>query len=266
MRTKNGLTPKKSLGQNFLVDQNIARKIVAALNLQPDDTVIEIGPGHGALTELLVPKVKKYIGIELDDELASRLNKKYNDTAHFQLIHEDALNVDFTKIPDINTPVKLVGNIPYHITSSLIFNVIEQRRLFTSMTLMIQLEVAERIVALSGSKDYGILSVLSQTFSSPKKLFSVSRNVFFPKPKVTSAVIQWNFPGSTEYEIDDEKAYMRLVKVVFQQRRKMLRTSLKRIVPEKMNDIPIDLSRRPEDLSIREFLELYRAVQKLAKF
>jgi len=257
-----GPAPKKSLGQNFLRDANIARKIINALDLRESDWVLEIGPGHGALTRLIQPKVKRYIGVELDDHLAEQLRNEFNAKPNFELHHTDFLSIDFSRLlaPDFKT--KIVGNIPYHLTSGVIFKVIEQRHFFENMTLMIQQEVAERVVAAPGSKLFGILSVLSQTFSLPTLLFTVSRHVFYPKPKVTSAVVQWQFENALYRLLDDEAGFMLMVKKLFQQRRKMLRTSLKYFYGNLpgLSGLPLDLSRRPEDLSIDEFLELWKVV------
>jgi 16S rRNA (adenine1518-N6/adenine1519-N6)-dimethyltransferase len=256
--------PKKSLGQNFLVDQNIARKIVAALELQPDDRVLEIGPGCGALTPFILPRVETYLGVELDRALVQRLQAGFGNEPGFHLILDDFLKIDFaTALPTVKK-TKIVGNIPYHITSGVIFKVIEQRQFFKNMTLMIQLEVAERIVSAPGSKLFGILSVLSQTFAVPKLLFTVSPKVFFPRPKVTSAVVQWDFSNPVRYNVADETGFMRFVKNLFQFRRKMLRKSLRHFYGEELDftAAQIDLSRRPESLEISEFISLWGIISR----
>jgi len=255
--------PKKSLGQNFLTDANIARKIVAALDLQPDDPVLEIGPGYGALTRLIQPQVQQFWGIELDTRLAQQLAAEFAEHPNFLVIENDFVKVDLASLLANQRAVKVVGNIPYHITSNIIFRVIENRKLFKSLTLMIQYEVAERVVAKPDSKDFGILAVLSQTFSEPQLLFTVSRNVFYPKPAVTSAVVQWNFAKTDPHPVADEIGYMQLVKHVFQTRRKMLRNSLKSFCGADFNsiDFPIDLRRRPEDLFISEFVRIWDAIK-----
>lgn len=254
--------PKKSLGQNFLKDGNIVAKIVNSLDPGHQDTVVEIGPGYGQLTGLIVPQVQHYIGVELDDRLVNYLQDKFGSEPGFNLIHADFLKLDFSQFNQGNKPFKLVGNVPYHITSPIIFKVIESRHFFQTMTLMIQKEVAQRIVATHGTKQYGILAVLCQTFSEVKILFNVSRHVFTPKPKVESAVVQWRFTGEIDYGIDDEQSFMRMVKLVFNQRRKQLRNSLKLFsssLPENVPDEKI-LKSRPEDLSIKELVELWRSI------
>ena len=264
MIDSNQNSPKKSLGQNFLQDENIARKIVDSLNLEHQDTVIEIGPGYGVLTKLILPEVQHYIGVELDDHLARYLQKKFEGEPGFTLIHADFLELELFRFQSIKTPVKVAGNIPYHITSPVIFKIIEHRHHFQTMTLMVQREVARRIVARHGTKDYGILSVLSQTFSKPKSLFNVSKHVFSPKPKVESAVVQWNFTDSFDSIVDDEKSYMRMVKVIFGQRRKILRNSLKLFrTPLPENRLSENLLKsRPEDLSINELVILWQLISK----
>lgn len=256
--------PNKGLGQNFLVDQNIARKIVSSLALQPDDRIFEIGPGFGALTRLVLPEVQKYIGVELDHELVARLKAEFLTTPGFHLIFDDFMKIDFKELLPEGEKWKIVGNIPYHITSGVIFKVIEQRKYFTNMTLMIQQEVAERIVAAPGSKQFGILSVRSQTFARPRFLFSVSPAVFFPRPKVTSAVVQWDLSLPARFRINDEIGFMRFVKNLFQFRRKMLRNSLRHFYGEQFDasGTHVDLSRRPETLEIAEFLSLWERVSR----
>lgn len=256
--------PKKSLGQNFLVDPNTSRKIVAAVEIQPDDIVIEIGPGRGAITGFLRELAGYYIGIEIDNALAARWQAEFENDPHAELLHQDFLDVNLAALAHrFDKPLKLVGNIPYHLTSGIIFEVIKNRHYFSSMTLMIQLEVAQRIVAGPGSKTYGIFSILSQTFAEPTLLFQVSRNVFFPKPKVTSAVVRWQFQGTEKTTLEDETEFMQMVKYLFQSRRKMLRTTLKRWYPESVSELEteFDLNRRPEQLSIEEMLRLWERLR-----
>lgn len=262
MNNKKHNAPKKSLGQNFLKDENIAAKIVGALKLTHHDRVIEIGPGYGMLTKLILPKIKYYIGVELDDRLALYLKERFGGNNRFTIIHNDFLKLDLSQITHGRSPVKIVGNIPYHITSPVIFKIIEHRRKFETMILMVQKEVAQRIVAQPHTKEYGILSILSQTFSVPKILFLVSRHVFFPKPKIESAVVQWHFKQGVDYGIEDEKSYMRMIKLIFNQRRKMLRNSLK-LFCTKFSESHLNeklLKSRPQDLSIKELVMLWKVI------
>lgn len=259
------LRPKKSLGQNFLVDQNISRKIVDSLNLEPDDTILEIGPGYGALTQIILPQVKRYIGVELDRNLAQKLIEEYGSRENFRLFNQDFLEFDFAQIVQPGEKLKIVGNIPYQITSGVIFKVIKNRSYFHQMTLMIQKEVAERVVATPESKAFGILAVLSQTFARPQHLFTVSHHVFYPKPKVTSAVVQYDLDPDTNEKVGDEAGYIQMIKNLFQTRRKMLRNNIKHHYGEQLVaklEVKLDLSRRPEQLSIDEFRQLWLMIRQ----
>ncbi|MCI0513727.1 16S rRNA (adenine(1518)-N(6)/adenine(1519)-N(6))-dimethyltransferase RsmA [candidate division KSB1 bacterium] len=262
MPARINVRPKKSLGQNFLMDANIARKIVGRLDLQPTDVIIEIGPGQGALTRLIRPEVQTYLAVELDNLLAARLQREYELDADFHLLHADFLKIDFASCLPAGAKAKVVGNIPYHLTSSVIFKVLKQRHFFQRMTLMIQAEVAARIVAAPGSKVYGILSVLSQTFATPQFLFTVSPHVFYPKPKVTSAMVQWIFDREVDSTPAEDAGFIQMTKNIFQSRRKMLRYNLKRfyapVVPELEKNW--DLTRRAESLSIAEFWQLWQTI------
>ncbi len=262
------LRPQKSLGQNFLVDQNIARKIVQSLDLQPEDIILEIGPGHGALTQIILPQVKQYIGVELDHNLAQKLIEEHGARETFQLFTQDFLEFDLAQIGQLGKRIKIVGNIPYQITSSVIFKVIKNRNYFHQMTLMIQKEVAERVVAIPGSKAFGILAVLSQTFARPHQLFTVSPHVFYPKPKVTSAVVQWDLELGANKLVEDEAGYIQMIKKLFQTRRKMLRNSIKQCygagIIVSLAD-KFDLRGRPEQLSIDEFRQLWQIIRQVGK-
>ncbi|NIR49989.1 ribosomal RNA small subunit methyltransferase A [candidate division KSB1 bacterium] len=250
--------PKKSLGQNFLVDENIARKIIQALAPNPKDVVLEIGPGFGVLTKYLLPKVAKVIAVEIDTKLAEQLETEFPEFENFHLIQADFLKIHLDEWVETHTGrFRILGNIPYHITSPVIFKVLELRERIFDMTLMIQKEVAQRIVASPGTKDYGILSVVSQLYSEPDILFNVSRNVFRPKPEVASSVVRWLF-SKKAFQIENEDVLDELIHGAFQQRRKMLRKSLKSI-PEfakKLNDVDFELEKRPEQLSPEEFVSL----------
>ncbi len=256
--------PRKSLGQNFLVDENIARKIVETLTPKPKDVVVEIGPGFGVLTKYLVPRVRQVLAVEIDRRLTAGLREAFADATNFQLVEGDFLDVDLTALARAWGRLRVLGNIPYHITSPVIFKVLRARDLVQDLTLMIQKEVALRVVAAPGGKDYGILSVYSQLFAEPRILFHVSRNVFKPRPDVDSSVVRWDFPGRHADALHDERVFDQLVHVAFQQRRKMLRKSL-RSVPEfaeRLERLDFDLQKRPEQLSPLEFVELSNALSE----
>ena len=181
---------KRSLGQNFLVDPNIQRRIVAALDLTPDDEVLEIGPGTGALTRHLAARAGRVVAIEKDDELAAALQAEFTDAAGVTIVHGDALEADLRALVRDPGRVKIVGNIPYNITSPLIFHLLESGLSAERIVIMVQREVADRILAAPGEKAYGALSVGVRTVADVKRLFHVGRGAFRPVPDVDSTVIQ----------------------------------------------------------------------------
>jgi len=243
--------PKKSLGQHFLIDQNIAHKIVDSLEVQHGANVLEIGPGMGVLTKYLVEKDIKLKVVELDRESVSYL------TSHYPGLTDNIIQADFLKIEIeaiFNAPFAIIGNFPYNISTQIFFKALEHRNLVPQIVCMIQKEVAERISAPPGSKTYGILSVLLQSFYEIKYLFTVNENVFQPPPKVKSGVIRLTRNSRQELGCD-EKLFFKVVKTAFNQRRKVLRNSLKPLLNEKVMNIPFE-DKRPEQLSVEEFIVL----------
>jgi len=258
---------KKSLGQNFLIDENIARKIIRTADVDQNDIIWEIGPGEGVLTKILVEKCKRLLAFEIDNEWFGHLQSQYKQ-ANLTLINADILQVDFAEYFD-GEKVKLVANLPYQITSPLLFKTLENRELFSSITVMIQNEVADRLCAPSGNKEYGKLSIKLQLFFIIKKKFIVPPHVFRPQPKVRSAVVQL-LPRHDVPEILNQKQLWDLIDEVFNHRRKMLRVSLKPFLAkneyEQLLDTSVlDFTRRPEDLSIREFVELSNTLETIKK-
>ena len=254
-------SPKKSLGQNFLIDENIARKMVQLIAPQPEDTIVEIGPGFGVLTKYLIPLGCRYIGIEIDERLAPLLQNEYAAFPRAEILHQDFRKVDLAVLAP-GSKLRLVGNIPYHLTSSIVFAAFAQHEVLRDMTLTVQKEVADRIVAeaKTSGKEYGILSVISQTFAKTEILFTMSPHVFRPKPEVDSAVVRWTFqpPPENLLEVD---FYVRMVKTIFGQRRKTLRRSLAAFLGKEISmAVPVDLQRRPETLSVRELMQLANAL------
>lgn len=254
-------SPKKSLGQNFLIDENIARKIVQHIAPQPEDTIVEIGPGFGVLSKYLIAVGCRYIGIEIDERLVPLLQKTYAAFPRAEIRHQDFRKTDLAGLAPGNQ-LRLVGNIPYHITSSIVFAAFAQHEVLRDMTLTVQKEVAERIVAeaQTDGKEYGILSVISQTFAKTEILFTMSPHVFRPKPEIDSAVVRWTFQPPPENLLDAD-FYVRMVKAIFGQRRKTLRRSLTAFLGKEIfAAVPVDLQRRPETLSIRELIQLANAL------
>ena len=256
------IKPKQSLGQNFLVDQNVVRNIVESLELSKDDFVLEIGPGLGVMTLLVQPLVKKLVAVEVDKRLADILMENFAGLENFTLYQEDFLKFN-TKSLNFPTPMRIIGNIPYHITSPIIFKVFEARDHVRDMTLLMQREVADRIVAKPNCKAYGILSVISQAYTDVKNLLQVPRTVFSPRPKVDSSLVRWTFTNERAAQINDHQFFRDVVRRAFGQRRKMLRNSLKDILPEG-GSVSIELTRRPEHLSVNEWIQLSNEIARLS--
>jgi 16S rRNA (adenine1518-N6/adenine1519-N6)-dimethyltransferase len=253
--------PKKSLGQNFLIDENIARNIIRELHPQKSDRVLEIGPGRGALTKYLKDSVGSLIAVEIDNNIAANLLKEFPDK-NVEIKHEDILNVSlFSIAKEYNGRLRVVGNIPYHLTSSIIFKVMDEHIAVSDLTIMVQREVARRITAKPNTKDYGILSVLTQFHGNPHILFDVSPNCFFPKPKVISTVVNITIVEG-KYPPVDESVLRTVVKTTFGKRRKTIRNSLKflpydkKVVDKILNEAGSVLDQRPEDLTVDNFVDL----------
>lgn len=247
--------PKKHLGQNFLYDPSILKRIIDVSGISSNDLVVEIGPGPGRLTRLLAESAERVIGIELDRGLYERLKEEVAEYGNIELIHGDALKYDYEKLPEF----KVVANIPYYITTPIIFRLIECRENLRSMTLTIQREVAERIIAKPGNKDYGVLSIMTQYHAVPSLKFIIPKGAFRPVPKVDSAVLYMEIRKSPLVNIKDENIFFNVVKTAFSQRRKMLLNSLKPLnedIKDKIAECRIDPKRRPETLSIEEFASL----------
>ncbi|MBI4685367.1 MAG: ribosomal RNA small subunit methyltransferase A [Nitrospirae bacterium] len=247
--------PKKHLGQNFLYDPSILMRIANVANLSSEDTVVEIGPGHGRLTRILAEKAKRVIGIEVDRELYQKLSVDLEAYKNIELVCGNALTYNYEELPEF----KVVANIPYYITTPIIFRLIESRKNLTSMTLTVQKEVAERIVAKPDTRDYGVLSIMVQYYAIPRLEFIIPRGAFRPVPRVDSAVLYIEVLGSPSVKVMDEKFFSMIVRTAFAQRRKTLSNALKSMsqdVKHKISLAGIDPQRRPGTLSIEEFARL----------
>jgi len=250
--------PKKHLGQHFLSDTNIARKIAELIGTS-NPFVCELGPGTGVLTKFLLENksIKLLKLIEIDEESVTFL-KDHFDNEKMEVIQADFLRYDLDKIFD--KPFALIGNFPYNISSQIFFRVLEYKNIVNEVVCMIQKEVADRIVSAPGNKTYGILSVLLQSWFDIEYCFTVSENVFFPPPKVKSAVLK--LTKNMDRTIDcDEKLFFRVVKTAFNQRRKTLRNALKQLFPEDYTTVPY-LDKRAEQLSKFQFAELTKQLMK----
>lgn len=254
------VTPKKNLGQHFLTDLGIAKAIADTVDAYPDAPVLEVGPGMGVMTQFLIPKPRPLKVVEIDRESVAFLNANYPD---LQIIGGDFLKMDLSTVFD-GQPFVLTGNYPYDISSQIFFKMIDNRELIPCCTGMIQREVALRIASKPGNKAYGILSVLLQAWYDCEYLFTVDENVFNPPPKVKSAVIRMT-RNATENLGCDEKLFRRVVKTTFNQRRKMLRGSLRQLFTS--DNIPAPeffaqdiMTMRPEQLSVVDFVDLTNLV------
>lgn len=255
--------PKKNLGQHFLTDLSIAKRIADTVDACPEIPVLEIGPGMGVLTQYLVEKPRVVKAVEIDAESVAYLYERFPNL-HENILGEDFLQMDLTQIFDGKQFV-LTGNYPYDISSQIFFKMLDYKDLIPCCTGMIQREVALRMAAAPGSKAYGILSVLIQAWYDVEYLFTVDENVFNPPPKVKSAVIRMTRNDVTDIGCD-EQLFKRVVKTVFNQRRKMLRVSLRQIFN---NGKPMDgfyeqdiMTKRPEQLSIPQFVKLTNMVEE----
>ena len=256
--------PKKNLGQHFLTDLSIAKRIADTVDACPDLPVLEVGPGMGVMTQYLVEKPRPFKVVEIDRESVAYLNEHFPKLRE-NILGEDFLRMDLRQVFDGQQFV-LTGNYPYDISSQIFFKMLDNRDLIPCCTGMIQHEVAVRMASQPGNKQYGILSVLIQAWYNVEYLFTVEPTVFNPPPKVMSAVIRMT-RNEVQHLGCDEQLFKRVVKTVFNQRRKMLRVSLRQIFDNQhpasdtffQNDV---MTRRPEQLSIPEFVELTNLVEK----
>ncbi|MDO4912688.1 MAG: 16S rRNA (adenine(1518)-N(6)/adenine(1519)-N(6))-dimethyltransferase RsmA [Lactobacillus sp.] len=264
---------KKNLGQNFLIDQNVIQGIVSASAIAPGDQVVEIGPGIGSLTEQLLLSGAKVFAYELDSDLPQILSEvlpqKIGDKTLdevFKIKLEDVLKADFktdlADFFDLDKPIKVVANLPYYITTPIIFTLAESQIEFASMTLMMQKEVADRLVTDPGTKDYGPLTIAVQTKMDVELALNVSHESFNPAPKVDSAVVVLR-PLVNPPKIDNVAEFNRVVKMCFAQRRKTLNNNLKQLTKEPkavLEELNINPSARPETLTIEQYIALAKAL------
>ncbi|MBK1811673.1 16S rRNA (adenine(1518)-N(6)/adenine(1519)-N(6))-dimethyltransferase RsmA [Clostridium sp. YIM B02505] len=252
----------KSLGQNFLVDDSVLQDIVDGAEITEDDLVIEIGPGVGTLTVELLKKAKKVIAIELDDELVPILQNELGDNPKFQLIHKDALKVDFNELIGEEKNVKLVANLPYYVTTPIIVRLLNEGYNFKSLTIMIQKEVAERINSEPNCKEYGSISVLVQYYCDTRIVRYVSPESFIPRPKVESIVIRLDRLEKPRVDVKSQKLFFDVVRGSFNMRRKTLWNTVKSVglskeqMEKAFENSGIDPKRRGETLSVAEFAAL----------
>lgn len=278
----NNFNFKKQLGQNFLIDEETLFNIVNGSNISKDDFVLEIGPGNGKLTEKLLPYPKALCIVEIDKELIPILNDKFSTYKNISIIHDDFLKMDFNKITnefikfgfDKNKDkIKVIANLPYYITGPIIFSLLEND-LVSEIVIMVQKEVADRLVSPPNSRDYGVITVIANYFGEVKKLFNVPKEYFYPRPKVDSAVIKidkYSYSYIIEkYNNTDYNYLKHIIKIAFQQRRKTLVNSLsnqldinKSIIKTIIISIFNDENIRPENLSLYEYIRLAEKLKSI---
>lgn len=263
---RHGFNFSKSLGQNFLIDQNIVQNIIRGAELTSEDNVLEIGPGIGTMTESLAEVAKKVVAVEIDSALLPVLKETLADFANTEVVHGDILKID---VPSLlkerfeGKSPKLIANLPYYITTPIIMLFLEERLPVSDLVVMIQKEVAERIYAKPGTKAYGALSIAVQYYADPTILMTVPKTVFYPAPNVDSSVLRLKVLDAPRYPVKDEKLFFRVVRAAFSQRRKTLLNTLssglsmdKATVQAILSSCGIESIRRGETLSLEEFATL----------
>jgi len=268
MLKKNSFKLTKSLGQNFLIDDTVLEDIVSAADVNKDDDIIEIGPGFGSLTSLLLDRGKNVTAIELDKKLIPILKEEFKAYTNFEIINEDVLKCDMDEIIG-DREVKILANLPYYVTTPIITKLIKGKSKILSITIMIQKEVADRIAAHPSTKDYGALTLLINYFCEISKVRDVSSAAFIPAPKVSSTVIKLIPRKEKSVEVNDEALFFKVIRESFNMRRKTLSNSLmplglsKQELVNVLTDSNIDPKRRGETLSIEEFALLSNKISDL---
>jgi len=254
---------KQSLGQNFLIDDNVIRKIIDRFSPSAEEFIVEIGPGHGALTQYLAHLDIETLAIEIDQSLVEELESEFTGSSSVRVRHQDILKTDFSRIASKTAkPVRVLGNIPYNITSPLLFLLLDSRKFIADAFLMVQKEIARRITAGPGTKDYGILSVLVQTYADARYEFGVSPHVFRPKPAVSSAVVSLEWNDRFEHLLPDPDLYRIVVRTAFGKRRKTLRNALEYLPVTRFDPdvLDFDTGLRAEALGVEEFIQLTQEI------
>ena len=272
-----GFNFKKGFGQNFLIDSNILENIADAAEVTDEDTILEIGPGFGALTQVLAERAKKVIALEIDTKLIPILNETLDGYSNIEIINKDVLKCDIEKLAEEKNngkPFKVVANLPYYITTPIVMDLLEKNNIIKSMTIMIQKEVADRMQAEPGNSDYGALSVAVQYYSDVSVDMIVQPSCFMPKPKVASAVITLKLRDKPPVDVCDKKLYFKLVKCAFGQRRKTLLNTLcnqggfdisKEEMTKIINSAGLDEKIRGEAMSLEDFARLTECVYNAIK-
>lgn len=255
---------RKRFGQNFLVDHQVIDKIIAAIAPKPEQNIIEIGPGRGAITEPILAKCPSLKVVELDRDLVPLLKEKFIGYPDFQIHQGDALKIDFCQFYQPGRAMRIIGNLPYNISTPLIFHLLGFSQQIEDMHFMLQKEVVDRLAASPGDKNYGRLSVMVQYYSSVQPLFSVPSTAFRPAPKVESAIVRLLPYSQPPHPANDLKLLAKLVRASFQQRRKTMRNTLKYMLDaSQLEQLDIDISLRPQNLSVADFVHLSNQIGAL---
>ena len=256
---------RKRFGQNFLTDAGIIDRIIRAIAPTADDHIIEIGPGKGAITAPLIALCKNLQVVEIDKDLVPVLLAQFASYSHFNIYREDALKFEFGNLVQ-DKPLRIVGNLPYNISTPLIFHLLTFESTIQDMHFMLQKEVVERLAAHPGDRHYGRLSVMVQYYCEVNYVFGVPPECFSPQPKVDSAIVRMTPFATLPYRAIDSDNFSGLVNLAFQQRRKTLRNTLKQLLnKEHLEQLTIDTSLRPEQLSVKDFVNLSNTIYQLKK-
>ncbi len=265
-----GIRARKALGQNFLVDRNVIARIADAVDIGPEDRILEVGPGKGALTELLAARCARLVAVELDTRLVPVLRREFSDNQRVEIVHDDILKLDLRSLlaSEGAGRWKVAANLPYNISTPVLFKFLDHMDLFSRLVLMLQKEVGDRLAASPGTKDYGTLSVFFQLHFNVARELIVRPGSFHPVPKVDSVVLSFVPLEKPREEVGDERYFRRMVKGAFSMRRKTLWNCLKGAdlglsgeqLAEALETCGIDPGRRGETLSLGEFAALSRAM------
>jgi 16S rRNA (adenine1518-N6/adenine1519-N6)-dimethyltransferase len=256
-------TPRKRFGQNFLHDHSIIYNIISSIQAKPDQHWVEIGPGQGALTEPLLKQGVRLEVVELDRDLVALLREKFKQYPNLKIHSADALRFDFSALADKNTKLRVIGNLPYNISTPLMFHLLDNAYCIEDMHFMLQKEVVDRICAAPGSKKYGRLSVMMQYYCATELLFDVPPESFDPAPQVMSAIVRLVPHSQPPVAVNDIAKLNRVVTQAFSQRRKTLRNSMKKLIAEEeIVALGIDPTLRAENISLAEFASLSNLLQE----
>lgn len=260
------IKPKKRLGQSFLIDKNIQRKLIQAYNLKGADQVLEIGAGYGELTKSIAASAARVYAIEIDSELCKALRDNTKGYPNVRIINQDILRFDLKRyFKELKTKIKVVGNIPYYITSPIIEYLLKYRDRIETIFIAVQKEFAKRIVAHPGSGEFGSFSCFVQYYCMPQIIFLIKKNSFSPVPKVDSCLLELKIRESAAVRVKDERLFFKVIRASFNKRRKTLRNSLAGVCPlQKLADFfqkyGIDSNIRPEDLTLNDFAILTNSI------